>query len=214
MTDIASIRREYDHSPLAKERMRDDPTEQFQQWFEEALDSKEPDPNAMTLATATADGRPSARIVLLKNVDERGFTFYTNYKSQKGRELEANPQASLVFWWRTMDRQVSVGGEVSRLSAEESEVYFQSRPRESQLGAWASPQSEVIADRSTLESNMERLQKKFAGEEQIPCPPHWGGYLLRPDEVVFWQGRPRRLHDRLRYRQTDEGEWILERLAP
>jgi pyridoxamine 5'-phosphate oxidase len=167
----------------------------------------------MTLATATAEGKPDARIVLLKGFDEEGFVFYSNYNSQKGQQLATNPWAALVFWWAELERQVRIAGYVEKVSTEESEAYFASRPFDSQLGAWASPQSEVISSRSVLEENIAELQQKY-DREGVSKPPNWGGYRLFPQEFEFWQGRPSRLHDRLRYRQQSDGTWIRERLAP
>lgn len=210
---IADLRREYSQHALDIDEVADEPIDQFQQWFDEALDTDIHEPNAMTLATATPDGSPSARIVLLKGVDERGFTFYTNYRSQKGRELSHNPQAALTFLWKPLERQVRIEGEVHPVPEEESDAYFARRPRGSQLGAWASPQSRVVASRDELHDRMEAVRDEYAEAETIPRPPHWGGFRLAPSRVEFWQGRPNRLHDRIRYRRADGG-WTRERLAP
>jgi pyridoxamine 5'-phosphate oxidase len=199
--------------PLREEEMASNPFEQFRRWWQEALQAGVPVPEAMTLATATPQGRPSARMVLLRGWDERGFVFYTNYESRKARELSANPQAALVFYWPLLERQVRIEGEVELVSAEQSDTYFRSRPRDSQLGAWASPQSEVIASRAVLEARLAQVQERFAGQE-VPRPPAWGGYRVVPDLVEFWQAQPARLHDRLRYRRLKHGQWLLERLAP
>lgn len=185
---------------------------QFDRWFADAIDADLPEPNAMILATADPDGRPSARTVLLKGFDERGLVFYTNYSSRKGTELAANPYASLVFPWFPMRRQVVVAGSVSRVSRAETEAYWATRPRESQLGAWASPQSRVVPDRAALDRLYEEAERRFP--ERVPAPEHWGGLRVEPHTVEFWQGRTGRLHDRLRYRRTDEGVWTIERLAP
>jgi len=216
--DPADLRREYARAELSRDHVADDPIEQFRSWFEEAQAAEVVEPNAMTLATAAPDGRPSARVVLLKGLDERGFHFYTNYDSRKGTELTQNPHASLVFWWGPLERQVRIDGTVERLPEEESTDYFHSRPRGSQLGAWASPQSRVIESREVLKENLEAVREEYADADVIPRPTHWGGYVVRPRQIEFWQGRPSRLHDRLRYRrpdpESDNVDWTLERLAP
>jgi len=190
-----------------------DPLRQFHHWFEDARVAGLPLPEAMTLATASADGKPSARLVLLKQADERGFVFYTNYGSQKASELDTNPHAALVFYWPQLERQVRVEGGVARVSAKESDEYFQTRPRESQLGALASPQSEVIAGRDVLQQRFAELEE-FYRDREIERPAHWGGYRLQPERIEFWKGRPGRLHDRLLYQRQPDGSWTIERLAP
>jgi len=213
---VAELRRTYTRAGLAEADAAADPMLQFHTWFEQALAAELPEPNAMTLATVDAAGRPSARIVLLKGygaADGGGFSFYTNYTSRKGRDLATNPQAALVFWWAELERQVRIAGRCERLAPPESDAYFHSRPRASQLGAWASPQSQAIASRQVLDANFALLQEQYAEDETIPRPPHWGGFRLLPDEFEFWQGRPSRLHDRLRYRWREE-RWQCERLAP
>ncbi len=204
---------DYPLPPLDESNVDRDPFRQFQLWWEEALGAGLMEPSAMTLATATPDGRPSARMVLLRGADERGFVFYTNYDSRKGLELAANPHAALVLYWTELDRQVRIEGRVEMTSAEESDRYFAGRPRESQLGAWASSQSGVIPDRAWLDLRFEEVASRFAGRE-VPRPPNWGGYRLVPISIEFWQGRPGRLHDRLLYQGLENGEWGLERLAP
>ena len=232
--DIAELRREYTIGGLARADLAADPLQQFARWFAHtsgAGDSRQrqvgialyklwhtllghapADVNAMTLATVGADGSPSARTVLLKGVDARGFIFFTNYDSRKGHELANNPRAALTFFWADDERQVCVAGSVSQLSRTESEAYFKSRPRGSQLGAWASAQSSVVSDRETLEKNWQAVAAKFP--QEVPVPPHWGGYILAPTRIEFWQGRPSRLHDRFCYTRQTDGSWTLERLAP
>lgn len=190
-----------------------DPIRQFQTWFADAIAAKLPMPDAMTLATATPDGRPSARMVLLKQVDHEGFVFFTNYRSAKARQLDANPFAALVFYWVQLDRQVRVEGSVTRTSAQESRDYFQTRPRESQIGAWASAQSEVISSREVLEQRAQELETLYC-DRDIDCPEHWGGYRLKPERIEFWKSRVGRLHDRIAYELQPDGSWTISRLAP
>ncbi|MCS3699718.1 pyridoxamine 5'-phosphate oxidase [Salinibacter ruber] len=215
MSKLADLRQEYARAELSRDHVTDDPIEQFRAWFDEAEDAELEEPNAMTLATAATDGTPSARIVLLKGLDDRGFHFYTNYESRKGTDLSQNPHAALVFLWKPLERQVRIEGTVERLPAEESTEYFHRRPRGAQMGAWASPQSRVVDSRADLEENLDTVKAEYGDKDEIPRPSHWGGYVVRPTEVEFWQGRPNRLHDRLRYRRSDPaGDWALERLAP
>jgi len=209
---LSDLRKDYALAGLAEKDLARDPFRQFEKWFQEAEAAKVCEPNAMTLATATRDGRPSARTVLLKGVDGRGFVFYSNYESRKGRELDGNPHATAVFPWLVLERQVIVEGTVTKVAREESEAYFHARPQASQLGAWASPQSSIISGRAVLEEAMKALERKYAGQ-MVPVPPHWGGWRLAPETVEFWQGRRSRLHDRLRYRRAKDG-WTVERLAP
>ena len=206
-------RKEYTLYNLREDEVDPDAIRQFELWFDEATKTEIPEPDAMTLATATPDGRPSARIVLLRGVDNRGFAFFTNYDSRKGRELDANPFAALVFFWHEQERQVRIEGRVHRVSPEESDQYFQSRPASSRIGAWASPQSEVIKSRELLEIRCKELEKDFE-VGSTPRPPNWGGFRLVPQTIEFWQGRPSRLHDRLRYTRCGQSEWLIERLAP
>jgi pyridoxamine 5'-phosphate oxidase len=210
---LADLRKDYSLAGLTEKELTRDPFRQFEKWFQEAEAAKIPEPNAMVLATATREGRPSARTVLLKGLDGRGFVFYSNYESRKGRELEGNPRATLLFPWVALERQVIAEGTVVKVAREESETYFHSRPRQSQLSAWVSQQSSVISGRATLEDSMKALEKKYAGQE-VPVPPHWGGWRLAPETVEFWQGRRSRLHDRLRFRREKDGSWSVERLAP
>ena len=210
---LADLRKDYSLAGLAEKDLARDPFRQFEKWFQEAEAAKIPEPNAMTLATATWEGRPSARTVLLKGLDGRGFVFYSNYESRKGRELEANPHVTLVFPWIAIERQVLIEGMATKVAREESEAYFHSRPRASQLGAWVAQQSAVIAGRAVLEDTMKALEKKYAGQE-VPLPANWGGWRVAPETVEFWQGRRSRLHDRLRFRREKDGGWSVERLAP
>jgi len=233
---IADVRREYNLAGLRRRDLEAEPIAQFKRWFDQATGARASgrllklltgiyksilacvgsgggDVTAMTLATADKQGRPSARAVLLKGVDERGFIFFTNYDSRKGQELAENPQAAVVFYWSELERQVCIAGEVSKLPESESEAYFRTRPRGSRLAAWASKQSGVIRDRTELEVEWKKLEGRCAGQE-VPRPSYWGGYVLRPTRVEFWQGRPNRLHDRFRYTRQPDGRWLLERLAP
>lgn len=209
---ISDLRREYTLHGLNESEVSADPVEQFRVWFDQALAAGVPEPNAMALATTKPDGRPAARIVLLKHFDANGFLFFTNYSSRKGRELADNPAAALLFFWPQLERQIRIEGNVAFTTAEESDAYFRSRPLESRLGASASPQSEVIADRLELERLLADVRARFPGED-VPRPSHWGGYRLTPNVFEFWQGRPGRLHDRLEYFRAD-GAWRLRRLAP
>lgn len=218
MTDAAEriedIRNSYELASLSEDDLAPTWLEQFEGWLEGALVAGMPEPNAMVLATADAEGAPGARTVLLRGVDDRGFRFNTNYRSRKGRELDANPRATLVFPWLAQQRQVIVDGDVERLNAEESDEYFAKRPRASRIAAGASPQSEPVVSREWLEQRFAEVEQQYADVEEVPRPDHWGGYLVRPRAVEFWQGRRNRMHDRLRYRRTDAGAWIIERLAP
>ena len=212
-TVIASLREDYTAKTLTKADVLTDPFEQFGVWFKEALNAKVPEPNAMTLATATASGIPSARIVLLKGYDEKGFVFYTNYKSQKGQNIAENPNVALVFVWLELQRQICIQGKVSKITSEASTDYFQSRPKKSQIGAWASPQSQVIETRDFLEKSYHTLETQYKDTEKLPRPAHWGGYRVVPTKIEFWQGRSSRLHDRIVY-QKDDNSWKINRLAP
>ena len=209
---IHQLRQEYTLAGLRRADLDADPMQQFSHWFEQARKAEVPEPNAMTLATVDSTGQPSSRIVLLKAVSETGFTFFTNYESRKGRELAKNSHAALTFFWQALERQVCVSGVVAKTSREESEKYFSSRPRGSRLSAWVSHQSEAIPGRAELEKNLAELEARYP--ENIPLPPHWGGYHLTPHRIEFWQGRRNRLHDRFRYLRTADNKWAIERLAP
>ena len=211
MDSIAQLRKNYTFGQLSETEVPHDPLPLFQLWFDQAVKAQCPEPNSMTLATADQAGNPSARIVLLKGADQNGFTFFTNYESQKGRELAIRPQAALLFHWHELERQVRIKGLVERVSAAESDEYFHSRPAASRIGAWASPQSSAIPSREFLEEAEKRYQAEFG--DAPPRPAHWGGYCLKPREIEFWQGRPSRLHDRIHY-QLDAANWKIKRLAP
>jgi pyridoxamine 5'-phosphate oxidase len=209
---IADLRRDYARARLDEANADPDPIAQFERWFAEAREAKLVEPNAMALATATREGAPSVRMVLLKGVDGRGFVFFTDYRSQKGVELGLNPRAALVFYWAELERQVRITGRVSTVPPEESDGYFRSRPRNSRLSAWVSHQSQVVPDRATLESRAQEVAQRYPGD-QVPLPPYWGGYRVVPELIEFWQGRESRLHDRIRYRSDGQG-WRMERLSP
>lgn len=213
-SSIADLRQNYTLAGLSETDLYSEPLEQFKVWFQQALDADLLEPNAMTLATATSDGKPTARIVLLKGVSDGGFVFYTNYESQKGRQLTDNPQAALVFLWDKLERQVRIEGRVEKLTSEESAEYFHSRPKGSQLGALASPQSSVIPNREILERKLAELEEQYSDDATIPLPSNWGGFRVIPSRVEFWQGRPSRLHDRLVYDLQTDGSWQVNRLAP
>ena len=210
---IAGIRKDYQMQSLLETDVADNPFEQFNRWWDDAINSELDEVNAMTLATASTTGMPSARIVLLKSATADGFIFFTNYNSHKGKELEENPFACLVFFWKELERQIRITGTIEKISAAESDEYFYSRPVGSRIGAWASPQSSVIPSRKTIETNIVKYEQEFAGTK-ITRPPHWGGYIVKPTLIEFWQGRPNRLHDRIQYSKTQEGSWKFDRLAP
>lgn len=214
---LQNLRRDYRAASLDIGDVQNDPFQQFQKWFSEAVEVSADEPNAMTLATVSPEGKPSARVVLLKGFDNQGFVFYTNYTSKKANDIAQNPNVALCFWWYALERQVRIEGEIEKVSEEESSAYFRSRPRGSQIGALASPQSQVVTDREELEKNFSDLLAKYGNTEGgsiIPKPAHWGGYRVRPTSIEFWQGRRSRLHDRLRYVFIGEGEWRIERIAP
>jgi pyridoxamine 5'-phosphate oxidase len=209
--DLADLRRDYARESLSERDVAADPIAQFEKWFAQALSAGMIEPNAMTLATSTRDGHPSARIVLLKGFDAKGFVFFTDYRSRKGTELEANPYVSLCFWWGELQRQVRITGTVARASREESEAYYRTRPHGSRIGAWASHQSAPLASREPLELEVKRLEAKYP--DDVPLPPHWGGYRVTPETIEFWQGRPSRLHDRIVYTRSGNA-WTIGRLSP
>jgi len=209
--DLAGLRRDYARESLSERDVAADPIAQFEKWFSQAQGAGSVEPNAMTLATSTPDGHPSARIVLLKGVDANGFVFFTDYRSRKGAELESNPHVSLCFWWGELQRQVRVTGTVARASREESDAYYRTRPHGSRIGAWASHQSAPLASREPLEREVARLEKLYPND--VPLPPHWGGYRVTPETIEFWQGRPSRLHDRIVYTR-EGGAWKIGRLSP
>lgn len=209
---INTLRHDFSKQTLDENDVHKNPITQFSKWFTEAVDARVNEPNAMTVCTSTKDGKPSARIILLRNFDEKGFVFYTNYTSRKGEEILKNPNAALLFFWPELERQIRIEGVLVKQNKEESDLYFQSRPRTSKLGAWASAQSKVISSRKILDEEYEKLSLKFPGED-VPRPEHWGGYVLQPSSIEFWQGRASRLHDRILYLKKDQG-WKIERLAP
>ena len=211
--NIADIRKNYSQKKLSEKKAETDPMKQFAKWWKQAVESKIDEVNAMTLATASSDGIPAARIVLLKGVEENGFIFFTNYESFKGQQLSENPKACLVFFWKELERQVRITGLVEKISTAASDVYFHSRPAASQVGAIASPQSRIIENREWLDAHYKELKKQLK-EETIQRPEHWGGYIVKPVIIEFWQGRPSRLHDRLQYSLEENGKWKIERLAP
>jgi pyridoxamine 5'-phosphate oxidase len=211
--NLSDLRRDYEAGALHRRDLDADPIRQFERWLNDAIAAGQLEPTAVTLATATPDGRPSARVVLLKSVDAGGFVFFTNYLSQKGREISANPNVELCFFWDRLERTVRVHGTVTRTSREESEAYFRQRPKRSQVGAAASNQSEVVASREVLEQRFAELEKQYENAD-VPTPPHWGGFRVTPETIEFWQGRRSRLHDRLRYRKDAAGAWVIERISP
>jgi pyridoxamine 5'-phosphate oxidase len=210
---IAGIRKVYQLASLLEDQVEENPLKQFETWWLQAIESQIDEPNAMTLATSTLTGKPSARTVLLKGINEKGFLFFTNYSSRKGKEIEENPSVSLLFFWKELERQVRIEGKVQKISEVESDVYFHQRPVESRIGAWCSPQSQVIEGRKILEQNIEKYNSLF-GDQNIPRPDFWGGYIVIPERMEFWQGRPGRLHDRLVYTSDETNLWKIQRLAP
>lgn len=212
--DIASWRREYEDRGLGDNSLGKDPIAAFRLWIEEARIAGVHEPNAMVVSTVGPDHAPSSRVVLLKTVDDRGFVFYTNYQSSKGAQLDADPACALLFPWNELERQVRIEGHAEKVSPEQSDAYFRTRPRGSQIGAWASPQSTVVPDREFLQGRYQQESDRFATYDEVPRPPHWGGYLVRPQAIEFWQGRPGRMHDRIRFQRVEEAVWSTERLAP
>lgn len=213
MIDIAALRKEYSREELTESSVSTSPFEQFSRWFDEAMAAEMPEPTAMTLATASESGQPSARVVLLKGITERGFIFYSNYASHKGQDLDATPLAALLFFWPELERQIRIEGWVEQLTPEESYAYFSTRPHASQIGAWASEQSSVVPSKAFLEQRYAEMQQRFA-DGSVPLPPTWGGYRVIPATFEFWQGRPSRMHDRIHYRRNEEDVWEIERLSP
>lgn len=213
MKDLSKLREEYLKGELLENNINKDPFQQFGLWIQEAIDSHVSEPNAMSVATSTPDGKPSIRVVLLKELNQQGFVFFTNYDSRKGAEIAANPNAAIVFDWHQIERQVRIEGVITKISEEDSDTYFNSRPRGSKIGAWVSPQSQVINGREQLDKLQQQTEQRFEGQD-IPRPTHWGGYILIPTSIEFWQGRPSRLHDRILYSKKSNNEWDIERLAP
>lgn len=211
--DIANMRENYQWGNLMEENIKDHPVEQFKIWFDDAVNQKISEPNAMILATVSADHIPSARTVLLKGIEDQGFIFYTNYASRKGQDINQNANVSLLFLWKDIERQVRIRGKATKISKQQSEAYFHKRPKGSQIGAWTSPQSQLISDRSILEERKETLEKQYENEENLPLPEFWGGYIVKPKEIEFWQGRTSRLHDRILYTKNGTS-WDINRLAP
>lgn len=214
LLNINDLRAEYSNQRMEKSDISSNPIDQFSSWFEEAMKAAIPEPNAFTLATTNSKGLPSARVVLLKELNEKGFVFFTNYGSRKAQDLDYCPHAAMVFLWLELQRQVRIEGQVEKISVQESEAYFQSRPKGSQIGAWASPQSQVVENRSVLDAEVEKLSQQYADREHLPLPPFWGGYLVKPYRIEFWQGRVSRLHDRFEYLLEEDQRWKIQRLAP
>lgn len=213
MKDIQNIRKEYTQKTIEEESLSDDPIKEFEKWFRNAQSSNQPEPNAMTLATTTSNGQPSARIVLLKGVEPEGFVFYTNYLSRKGKEIAENPKGALNFFWVMLEQQIRIEGEIQKISVQESTEYYQQRDRDSRIGAWASPQSTRIENREFLEQKVEEIRLRFSNQEVFPKPDFWGGYILIPHYIEFWQGRASRLHDRIVY-EKQHNQWVKYRIAP
>ncbi len=213
MKDIQNIRKEYTQKTIEEESLSDDPIKEFEKWFRNAQSSNQPEPNAMTLATTTSNGQPSARIVLLKGVEPEGFVFYTNYLSRKGKEIAENPKGALNFFWVMLEQQIRIEGEIQKISVQESTEYYQQRDRDSRIGAWASPQSTRIENREFLEQKVEEIRLRFSNQEVFPKPDFWGGYMLIPHYIEFWQGRASRLHDRIVY-EKQHNQWVKYRIAP